>query len=160
MNLQLQKVIDLQKYLGAGAILGCAENERLPAFVAERAIQMLRAGVPERWARPFYMLRRFDQVVIGSRGFKYAPINGRVELGYAVLPLYQRQGFATAAVVELLRLAFSREEVDEVLAQINPENVASIKVVQKLGFERGKCFVDEDGEPLVQWIASRKLFKP
>jgi RimJ/RimL family protein N-acetyltransferase len=159
MTLQLQKVTDLQKYLGADAIFGCSENERLPAFVAERAIQMLRAGVPERWARPFYILRCFDQVIMGSCGFKHAPINGRVELGYGVFALYQRQGFATAAVAELMRLAFLTKEVDEVLAQINPENVASIKVVQKLGFERGESFVDEDGEPLVQWIASRKCFK-
>jgi RimJ/RimL family protein N-acetyltransferase len=59
----------------------------------------------------------------------------------------------------LLRLAFSREEVDEILAQINLDHVASIKVVQKLGFERGEYLTDEDGEPLQQWIATRKQVK-
>lgn len=160
MTLQLQAVTDLQKYVGTEAGLARAEEDLLPPFVAERAIKMLQAGVAEYWARPFYIRRCLDQVVVGSCGFKYAPIYGRVELAYGVLPIYQRQGLATAAVAELLRLAFLTDEVDEVLAQINPANVASIKVVQKLGFVRGAFCVDEDGEPLQQWLAIRERFNP
>ncbi|MFC7421514.1 GNAT family N-acetyltransferase [Iodobacter arcticus] len=154
MQLQAISIVDLHACAQADA------DGLLPSFVAERAIQMLHAGVAEHWARPFYILRRFDQVVLGSCGFKHPPINGRIELGYGVFPIYQRQGFATAAVGELLHRAFSSAEVSEVLAQINPDNAASIKVVQKLGFELSECLTDEDSEPLQQWIAVCKHFRP
>lgn len=127
--------------------------------MAERAAQMLQAGVAAAWARPFYILRPGDLLAVGSCGFKQAPQHRRVEIGYAVLAVHQGQGFATAAVAALLRLAFLSVEADEVLAQINPENIASVCVVQKLGFERGAWLIDEDGEPLVQWLASVSGYK-
>ncbi|WP_165928616.1 GNAT family N-acetyltransferase [Iodobacter fluviatilis] len=75
-------------------------------------------------------MRPGDLLAVGGCGFKQAPQHRRVEMGYAVLAAYQGQGFATASVAALLRFAFLSGEADEVLAQINPENIASVCVVK------------------------------
>ena len=58
-----------------------------------------------------------------------------MEIGYAVSPEFQRQGYAYEALHELLHL-FQRElMLDIVTAGILPENTASIRLLEKLGFQ-------------------------
>lgn len=73
-------------------------------------------------------------VLIGVGGFKGPPAEGRVELGYSIVPEYQRRGFATEAVLGMLRFAFSHEEVSEVIAETLPDLIPSIGVLEKTGF--------------------------
>lgn len=101
-------------------------------------------------------MRRADGAVVGGCGFKDAPHDGRVEIGYAVAPSCRQQGIATAAVRELVRLAFASGEVHEVLAQINPQNAASARVAHKLAFDACGTVIDNDDEPLVQWLLRNK----
>jgi RimJ/RimL family protein N-acetyltransferase len=57
-----------------------------------------------------------------------------LELVYAVLPRKQGLGIATEAAKAVSRHALSNAEVDNVIAFMVPENAASVKVVEKLGF--------------------------
>lgn len=75
-----------------------------------------------------------ERVAIGGGGFKGAPAEGAVEIGYAVIPRYQRRGFATEAVRALIGWAFSRDGVDRIVAQTLPESEASQSLLRKLGF--------------------------
>ena len=123
-----------------------------PPFVAERSLQQLGAGKPLVWCAPFYMVRTDDAAIVGSCGFKDMPKQGRVEIGYGVAPQARRQGMAGAAVAQLLALANASDEVREVLAQVSPANVASTRVVQRLGFLPCGQQLDHEGELLVQWV--------
>ena len=126
-----------------------------PPFVALRSLKQLSEGKSLFWCSTFYIVRNSDRMIIGGCGFKDEPLNGRVEIGYAVSPSCQGRGVATACVGELLRLAFASDEVSEVLAEINPANFASARVVEKLDFERGEMVLDEDQEMAVQWLARK-----
>lgn len=132
-----------------------ASDALLPSFVAVRALAQLALGVAEQWARPFHLLRKKDHAVVGSCGFKGAPSNGQVEIGYAVAASCRQQGFASAAVRELLLKAFLDSGVSSVLAQVNPENTQSTSLVKKLGFTNKGSQRDIDGELLVQWVFGR-----
>ncbi len=123
-----------------------------PPFVADRSLQQLGAGKPLAWCAPFYMVRNDDAAIVGSCGFKDMPKQGRVEIGYGVAPQARRQGMAGAAVAQLLALANASDEVREVLAQVSPANVASTRVVQRLGFLPCGQQLDHEGEMLVQWV--------
>ena len=123
-----------------------------PPFVADRSLQQLGAGKPLAWCAPFYMVRNDDAAIVGSCGFKDTPKQGRVEIGYGVAPQARRQGMAVAAVAQLLALANASDEVREVLAQVSPTNVASTRVVQRLGFLPCGQQLDHEGEMLVQWV--------
>ena len=72
--------------------------------------------------------------LVGSAGFFGPPENGTVEIGYAVLPAFQGQDFATEIVAGLVTWALSQPAVKCVAAETNSENGASMRVLNKLGF--------------------------
>lgn len=132
-----------------------ADGALPPAFVAERSLRQLDAGKRAAWCSTFLIVRDADSTVVGACGFKDEPVDGCVEIGYGVAPACRKQGIAMAAVSALVEIAFDSDEVHVVLAQVNPENVGSFRAVQALGFEAGGTVIDDDGEPLVQWVRQR-----
>jgi RimJ/RimL family protein N-acetyltransferase len=73
--------------------------------------------------------------VIGGCGFKGKPsADGTVEIGYSMLPEFQRAGYATEAAGALVRWAFSQAEVARVVAETYPELLPSIRVLEKNNF--------------------------
>lgn len=143
--------------------LGCTviDGALPPAFVAARALQQWQAGTPPRWCSTFYTLRRADQVIVGACGFKFPPHGGRVEIGYGIAERCRGLGYGRQAVAELLTRAFDVGEpcaapaVREVLAQVNPDNGPSTRVVRSLGFQNEGLANDAEGELLVQWVFRR-----
>lgn len=127
-----------------------------PALVAVRALAQLAEGKSSQWCSTFYILRPSDGMILGGCGFKDAPLDGRVEIGYAVAPSCRNQGVATAAVRALIQLAFASPDVHEVLAEIDIENEASTRLAQKLNFE--KCGVKVGDEKLVQWLLFKSVY--
>ncbi len=75
-----------------------------------------------------------ERITIGNGGFKGEPSEGVVEVGYSIVPRYQRRGFATEAVRALVAWAFSDQRVERVVAQTFPELHASQALLRKLGF--------------------------
>jgi [ribosomal protein S5]-alanine N-acetyltransferase len=124
-----------------------------PDFVAKRAIEHIAQGKAELWCNTFYIVRVADSCIVGSCGFKDSPTNGRVEIGYGVSASCRRQGVATAAVSELLHLAFASGQATEVLAEVSPENAPSTRLVQRLQFESLGERINTEGELVVQWLA-------
>ncbi|MBN2006869.1 MAG: GNAT family N-acetyltransferase [Anaerolineae bacterium] len=58
------------------------------------------------------------------------------ELGYIFNPAFQRQGYATEASAALVRYAFEKLDAHRIVAHCNPENVASWRVMEKIGMRR------------------------
>lgn len=75
-----------------------------------------------------------NDAIVGNAGFKGAPTEGVVELGYRITPERRRLGIAGAAVSLLLDEARQHRDVDAVIARISPDNLASVGVVTKAGF--------------------------
>ncbi len=76
--------------------------------------------------------------LVASGGFMGPPVNGGVEIGYSVLPEYQRGGLATEMVEQLADWALAHAAVRCVRAEIHQDNTPSLRLVRRLGFlERG-----------------------
>ena len=120
-----------------------------PARVAVHALAAFDSGTPAEWCMPFLMVS--GNAVLGSCRFRAAPEEGRVEIGYGVAASQRGRGVATRAVERMLELATASGQVTEVVAHILPENVASSKVVSRLGFSKGELRADHDGEIVVVW---------
>lgn len=58
------------------------------------------------------------------------------EIGWVLQPAYQRQGYTTEAARALLRYGFETLALHRVIATCQPENVASHRVMEKLGMRR------------------------
>jgi len=75
------------------------------------------------------------EVLTGTVGFHHSDHrNDRTEIGYWLAPPFQGRGLATKAVRMALDAAFRFTSVNRVEAKINPENRASVRVVEKLNF--------------------------
>jgi len=90
------------------------------------------------WAAWYFLLpSKADEKVqaIGIGGFKEKPSQqGIVEVGYSIMPDYQRLGFASEAAAALIDWAFSHPEVQLVTAETLPALVASIRLLERNGF--------------------------
>jgi [ribosomal protein S5]-alanine N-acetyltransferase len=70
--------------------------------------------------------------------------NRRLQLGYLTAPKYQRNGFGTEAVQAVLNYCAEALNIHRVEALIHPDNLASLRLVEGLGF----CC---EGGPLVDY---------
>ncbi len=131
-----------------------AEGGQTPRHVAQRALALLQAGCAATWAVPFHIVLPANGLVVGGCGFKGGPQRRQVEIGYAVAPAWRGCGVASAAVGQLLAEALRVGGVDQVLAQIVPDNQASMAVVSRLGFVRGDALLDASGEQVIEWRCS------
>jgi RimJ/RimL family protein N-acetyltransferase len=77
-----------------------------------------------------------DGAVVGGAGFHGAPQAGVVELGYGLAPAVWGRGLATEAVGALVGWARADPRVATIVANTDPENVASQRVLLKVGFTR------------------------
>jgi [ribosomal protein S5]-alanine N-acetyltransferase len=64
------------------------------------------------------------------------PHNRRLELGYILAPSQHRQGLMTEALQTLVAYCFGELRTHRIEAMISPDNRASIKLVERLGFQR------------------------
>jgi len=73
--------------------------------------------------------------LIGWAGIQQLPESTRFELLYALRPVFWGKGFATEASEQLLKAAFTLESdpLTEIHALVFPQNIASIRVLEKLG---------------------------
>lgn len=119
-----------------------------------RAEEILEAALPEGWpdeellgllpitgkSAPGYgiwvVVDPARGVVVGSAGFVGDPQDGEVELGYGIHPSYRRLGYATEASKALVQWALAQEDVREVVAECEQSNIASVRVLEKVGMER------------------------
>ena len=146
---QLQCLDDSRK---PEELVARAEPEAFPpSFVAARSLKLAGETQPEPWSTSFLIVRQTDSRFVGACGFKTAPVSGRVEVGYGVASSARGAGAATAALQLLTALAYE-SGASEVLAEILPENAASIRVAQKAGFLQVGSRVDESNDFVIQWL--------
>jgi [ribosomal protein S5]-alanine N-acetyltransferase len=79
---------------------------------------------------------RHSGQAIGDSGLIALPEYGWIDLGYRFAHSYWGKGLATEAGSAWIRAAFGDFHIDRLTAVVHPENVASIRVVEKLSFHR------------------------
>lgn len=80
------------------------------------------------------VLDRHSGRPIGDSGLLALQEYGWIDLGFRLVQPYWGQGLATEAACAWVRAAFVDFHVDRLTAFVHPENVASIRVLEKLGF--------------------------
>ncbi len=75
------------------------------------------------------------------------------DLGFAFLREYQGRGYALEAAHAVLRLSAEKLELDKLLAVSAPENVPSIRLLEKLGFEYTSTFTHSGSTEVLRLYA-------
>jgi RimJ/RimL family protein N-acetyltransferase len=124
----------------AAALLGAqSPPDWPPLYNGPRAFAWSRDRLREDpawvgWATHYVL---FEDTVVGTCGYKGPPDDDEtVEIGYSVVPSFQRRGIASEAAQGLVANAFARG-VRRVRAHTlpPPDGDASIGVLRKLGFD-------------------------
>ncbi|MFY9934389.1 MAG: GNAT family N-acetyltransferase [Streptosporangiaceae bacterium] len=81
------------------------------------------------------VVERESGLVVGGVGFFGPPQGGEVEIGYGIVPSRQRRGYATEVVRAMVADVIDLEGVQTVIATVDLDNVASIRVLEKSGMK-------------------------
>ncbi|MDZ8106898.1 MAG: GNAT family N-acetyltransferase [Nostoc sp. DedQUE12a] len=86
-----------------------------------------------RWV----LVTKADRQPIGTCGFhKWSHRNHRAEIGYDLTPSAWRQGYMHEALSVMLKFGFEQMELNRVEALVYPENIASLRLLEKLHFQK------------------------
>lgn len=83
----------------------------------------------------------------------------RAEVGYDLAPSRWGQGLVTEAMTPILLVGWERMKLHSLEGQVHPENVGSIRVLEKLGFVREAYFRENhfNGESFEDTVVYSKL---
>lgn len=83
---------------------------------------------------------------IGTVSFIYREGHAYPDVGYALLPEAEKQGYALEAVQQYLTCMVHEMRPDKVIAIVMPGNTRSVRLLEKLGFSFGKSYMEDRTE--------------
>ncbi|MGE7839180.1 GNAT family N-acetyltransferase [Lysinibacillus sp. NPDC093712] len=91
-------------------------------------------------AQHFAIVLQDQQQVIGHLVFHPYFGEHTYEIGWVLNPAYYRQGYASEAAHALLDYGFTKMKLHRIIATCQPENIASYRVMEKIGMQREGFF--------------------
>lgn len=121
----------------------------------EQSLEMLRSRSMADYRKHGFgrlaVVEKASHQLIGFAGLKYLEERGEVDLGYRLLPTHWGRGFATESSRAILQDGFTRLGLSRIIATVFPVNVASVRVLEKLGFAFEQPF-EYEGHVLAQYV--------
>jgi RimJ/RimL family protein N-acetyltransferase len=103
---------------------------------------------------PYFTEERTTKAGIGICGLRQRPAFDAPDIGYALLPEYWGRGYAYEASVALMSFAKSNLGIARMLGFVNPDNVPSIRLLEKLGFTySGKVSLNNESDQVDLYIS-------
>ena len=82
-----------------------------------------------RWA----MIRKEDDAFLGWCGIKYNE-DKEIDIGFRLMKKYWNRGYASEAALATINFSRSSLKINILVARAAKENIASLRVLEKLGF--------------------------
>ena len=120
---------EAMKYFGHNVYTSFAEADEMIMSV----INGFKNKEGIRWG---ITLKGSDKL-IGSGGiWRLMKQHLRGEIGYDLSPKYWKKGIMTEALTEIIRFSFDNMNLHSIEANLDPDNAASVRLLEKLGFEK------------------------
>lgn len=116
-------------------------------YIQERMLpQLHRLGYSS-----YTIFRKLDQLKIGNCGLYDREGLEGIDIGFALLPSYEKQGYAFEAASRLMAAAFTDFDLKSISGIATKDNDASQKLLEKLGLQRSGIITlpNEDTELLL-----------
>jgi ribosomal-protein-alanine N-acetyltransferase len=100
-------------------------------------VQKVVSGQLKHWDEHGYgwwaVEPRPERRFIGWCGLQYLPETDEVEVAYLLARAFWGKGLATEGAMASLQYGFEQHQLDTIVAIVHPENIASRRVIEKLG---------------------------
>jgi ribosomal-protein-alanine N-acetyltransferase len=114
-------------------------NEKPPLLNQTR---LLIYALIENWQKYHFgvwaVVYKNNKKLIGHCGFKFLENTQEIQLGYLLMKSYWGRGLGTEAASAALKYGFEVAEIEKIVAIAKPENVASRRVMEKVGMRYEK----------------------
>ena len=120
---------EFRRFVGDRGLASPADGER---YLEDRVLP----SYAEHGFGMYGVERLDDGVPVGICGLVAREGLDHPDLGFALVADYYRKGYGSEAASRVLRYAFEELALPRVLALTDPENTASIRTLEKIGFSR------------------------
>lgn len=101
----------------------------------EAWIDLMDAAIAKSESVAWMMIQKDDNKLLGTIGYwRMKKEHFRAEIGYMMFPQYWGQGLMSEAMNLALDYAFNQMGMHSIEADINPDNEASAKILERNGF--------------------------
>lgn len=125
------------------------------AEVVTRSVELFEEAGIGLWG----VMPQGEEVLIGFCGYWYFHDPPELELLYGISPTHWGRGLATEAVRAMLRYGFEELGVLRVVGSTEVANIASVRVMEKVGMVLARQAVVNDRDT-VFFVLSREAFVP
>jgi len=140
---------EVMRYIGDGR--PWADEARARAWIES----MCRAYAERGWSR-WAVVEKASGEVVGSCGYGLPYGTDELDFGYMFGRAHWGKGYATEAARACLRYGFEELGFEEIPASVDPRHLASICILEKLGFEyRGMRRFGDDDEDSAHYVATK-----
>lgn len=115
--------------------------EDVAAFIDKTSVDI---NVPGTWFQ-LVIMEQASNLLIGDIGIHFLDTdseNKQVEIGYTLDKGFRRKGYATEALKIVIDYLINQLNKHRITASIDPVNIDSIKLVERLGFRQEAHFVE------------------
>jgi RimJ/RimL family protein N-acetyltransferase len=104
-------------------------------------LQHIKPGTPGEWYQIAIELKMNRQMIGDCAFCVLAEDSQQAEIGFTLARQYQKSGYATEAVTRLLDYLFKSLNLHRVRAICHEENIASAKLLERVGMRREAHFI-------------------
>ncbi len=133
----------------ASVVLAGYSNPKIYNYISVAYHTLAEVQIQLNWYKEIFTNRtgmwwgiclKKDGMMIGNGGFhRWQKEHKCIELGYWILPEYQRKGYASEAIFAMCQYAFRHLDIHRIEAIVEGENAGSMLLLKKAGFTNEGC---------------------
>ena len=128
---------EVSRYTGDGGVVSKKEIER-------RIVENVFGDYEKYGFGRLAVELKGENKFIGFTGLKYLEDMDEVDLGFRFMKEYWGKGIATESAKACVNLGFEKLGLGRIIAMVLPENLGSIRVLEKLNFEYEKDIIEDN----------------
>jgi len=96
--------------------------------------------IPNTWFQLAVCIKNNNKL-IGDIGIHFLEDDDQIEIGYTIAPDFQGQGYAIEALRVVINYLFTDLRKHRIIASVDPDNIKSVKLLDKLGMRKEAHFI-------------------